>query len=356
MKVMKNSILLFAVLLLFVRSASTQDFHLSQFDATSHYFNPALTGIYFERNIMSTATNYRIYSDYRSQWRSLGIKPFSTYYLAYDMPYKLYGVGAYLIHNRNGAGGLNTISFMPSAAYKITNEVATPHNLSVGLQMGILYRSFDPNHFTYDNQFSIDDPSGFDQTIPSGENFDKTSLLKFDANMGVYYKYKKTEWKAHPWGGFAVYHLTMPSQSFTGIKKDTTGKRIDRMPMRYVLQGGADYKITEEISATPMILYMLQGKAHEFNIGAIGYYHLKETKYDILGGLNYRWKDAFIIQLGMKYEQHVITFSYDINTSYLNDYTNGRGAFEISVLLSGQKGKPLFNPKFGRGKTVNKTL
>lgn len=345
---MKTKIILtYAILHLTFHMAFAQDFHLSQYDATSHYFNPALTGIYFERNTMSKA-NYRIYSDYRSQWRSLGIKPFSTYYLAYDMPYKLYGIGAYLIHNRNGAGGLNTINFMPSAAYKITNEIATPHNLSVGAQIGIIYRSFDPNHFTYDAQFSTDDSSGFDQSIPSGENFDKTSLLKFDANMGVFYKYKKTEWKTNPWGGFAVYHVTRPNQSLTGNTKD-------KMPMRWVYEAGADYKISEEIRATPMILYMLQGKAHELNIGAIGFYHMKETKYDILAGLNYRWKDALILQAGMKYEEHVITFSYDINTSYLNNYTNGRGAFEFSILLSGFKGKPLLNPKF-RGKSVFKTL
>ena len=100
-------------LLLFVLAAriiSAQDFHLSQYDATPHYFNPALTGIYFGEKI-----DYRIYSDYRTQWRSLGVKPFSTYYLAYDMPFKgIDGVGGYLIHNRNGKGGLNTINFMPS--------------------------------------------------------------------------------------------------------------------------------------------------------------------------------------------------------------------------------------------------
>ncbi|MBI3501118.1 MAG: PorP/SprF family type IX secretion system membrane protein [Bacteroidetes bacterium] len=339
------SLLICICLLIFFRQKSVaQDFHLSQYDATPHYFNPALTGVYF-----GNAADYRIYSDYRSQWRSLGVKPFSTYYLAYDMPYKQYGLGGYLIHNRNGTGGFNTINFMPSAAYKITNELNSPHNLSVGMQLGIIYKSFDPNHFTYDNQFSTDNPTGFDQNISSGENFGKTSLLKLDANMGVFYKYKKEDWKVQPWAGYSVYHLTKPNQSLTGNVKDN-------IPMRWVYELGADYKITEEITAVPMILFMMQGKARELNIGALGFYHLKDTKYDLLGGLNYRNKDAIIIQLGGKYEQHVFTFSYDINTSYLNNYTNGRGAFEFSLILTGIKGKPLFNPKFGKGKTVNKTL
>ena len=332
------------LLVLLQLAASAQDFHLSQFDATPHYFNPALTGIYF-----GNEANYRIYSDYRSQWGALSSKPFSTYYLAYDMPYKQYGAGAYLVHNRNGTGGLNTLQFMPSVAYKITNEVNGPHNLSVGLQMGILYTSFDPNRFTYDNQYSPTDPTGFDQNISSGENFGNVSSVKFDANMGVFYKFKKTEWKAHPFVGFSLFHVAKPNQS-------VTGSTTDRIPIRYVLQGGADYTITPEIHVTPMLLYMYQGEAQEFSIGAVGFYHLKDTKYDILGGLNYRNRDAFIIQLGMKYEQHIITFSYDINTSYLNNYTNGRGAFEMSILLSGFKGKPLFNARFGRSKSISKSL
>jgi len=340
----KQKHLLLPLFLLMQLIAPAQDFHLSQFDAAPHYFNPALTGIYF-----GNPANYRVYSDYRSQWKSLGMKPFSTYYLAYDMPYQLYGLGGYLIHNRNGAGGLNTITLMPSAAYRISNEVSTPHNLSVGAQLGIIYRSFDPNHYTYDSQFSPDAPGGFDPNISSGENFIRTSSVRLDANMGVFYKYKRTEWKIHPWYGFAVYHITKPNQSLTGITKDRT-------PMRLVMELGGDYTITEEIRATPMILYMGQGKARELNIGALGFYHLKDTKYDVLLGFNLRMKDAFIIKAGMKYGEHIVTFSYDINTSYLNDYTNGRGAFELSIVLSGIKGQPLFNPKFKRGSSINKSI
>ena len=321
---------------------SAQDFHLSQYAAAPHYTNPALTGIYF-----GNEANYRIYSDYRNQWSALGVKPFSTFYLAYDMPCgkgtfaseKRFGIGGYLIQNRNGAGGLNTINFMPSASYKIVNKENSPHNLSVGAQMGIIYKSFDPNHFTYEKQYSPDAPTVFDQTISSGENFGKTSLLKLDASMGVFYKYKNADWKVHPMIGYAVYHVTRPNESFSGIVKD-------KLPMRWVYQLGADCKVSEAVTVTPMILYMLQAKANELNIGATGSYHLKDTKYDILGGLQYRNKDAVIIQAGMKFDQHFFTFSYDINTSYLNNYTGGKGSFEFSIILTGITGKPLFTPRF----------
>ncbi len=342
MKNIKTTLLL--SLLFAARVVLCQDFHLSQFDATPHYFNPALTGIYF-----GNKADYKIYSDYRTQWKSLGVKPFGTYYLAYDMPYKKYGLGGYLIHNRNGNGGFNTINLMPCFAYQITDGKNSPHNLSVGAQLGIIYKNFDPNHFTFDSQFSADAPGGFDPNISNGEIWWKTSLLKIDANMGVFYKYQKEDWKAHPWAGFSVYHMPRPNQSMTKLVKD-------KLPMRWVMEAGADYQINDNINLTPMLLYMMQAKAHEINIGAICFYHLKDTKYDIIGGVSCRIKDAIILQTGLKYEEHIFTLSYDINTSYLSNYTGGRGAFEFSISLTGFKGQPLFSPKFNRAKNLNKSL
>lgn len=312
-----------------------QDFHLSQIDAAPHYFNSGLTGMY-----LGEKGDYKIYADYRSQWRSFGIKPYSTFYMAYDMPFKKqFGLGGYLISNRNGAGGINSIQVMPSAAYRITKDADGEHQLSVGAQAGIIYRSFDPERYTYEKQFSPDSPTIFDQTIASGETFNKMSQVKFDAGMGVFYKYKKSDWKAHPFVGYSVYHLTRPNQTFTDIQKD-------KMPMRWVYQLGAHYKINEKVTVTPVILYMIQAKAQELNLGATGDYLLKDTKYTILYGLNYRSKDALILQAGMKYGPHIFMFSYDINVSSLNDYTNGKGAFEFSVKLTGIKGTSLFNPQF----------
>ena len=310
----------------------SQDFHVSQIDAAPHYFNPAVTGVFLEADV-----KYRIYSDYRTQWKSLGINPFATYYLAGDMPYKIsgkeIGVGAYLIHNRNGKGGLNTMQFMPSLAYNITQGKDGPHNLSVGLQMGIIYKSFDPNSFTFDNQYT--GASGYDKSLRSGENFSKTSLLRFDANMGVYYKYKNESWKAQPNIGFSVNHIPRPDQSLLGIEKD-------KLPLRWALQAGADWQVKDELKLTPMVFYMNQAKATELNIGALCFYKIKDKAYEVIGGLDYRVNDALVAQVGLKYGPHIFKFSTDINTSYLNNYTNGSGAFEFSLILNGIAGKSLF--------------
>lgn len=333
--VMKKIFLTLFILTTLLSGIKAQDFHLSQFNAAPHYYSPAKTGIYLDEK-----ADYRFYSDYRTQWRAFGIKPFSTFYLGYDMPFKKqFGIGGYLISNRNGAGGMNSIQFMPSGSYRITKDENGEHQLMVGAQMGILYNTFDPERYTFESQFSPDAPTVFDQSIYSGEYFNKISILKLDAAMGVFYNFKKADWKAHPFAGYSVYHLTRPNQSFTGVGKD-------KLPMRWVYEIGADYKINEDIMVKPAILYMLQAKAHDLNIGATGSYRLKESKYNILYGLNYRTSDAFIIQTGIKYNQHIIMFSYDINTSSLNDYTNSKGAFEFTLRLSGIKGKPIFSPRF----------
>ena len=322
------------LILLLQVAASAQDFHLSQPDAAPHYFNPAKTGMYFGEK-----ADYNIYSDYRSQWGAFGIKPYTTFYLGYDMPLKKqFGAGGYLISNNNGAGGMNTFQFMLSGAYRVTKDENGEHQLAVGAQMGILYKSFDPNRYTYEKQFNPDAASGFDQSINNGESFSKMSLLTFDAAMGVTYKYKKSGWKAHPFLGYSAYHLTQPNQSFTG-----SGNNY--LPIRWVIQMGADWKVNEQISVKPAILYMYMASANELNIGATGSYLIKDTQYSILGGLNYRNKDAFIIQLGMKYGPHIFMFNYDINTSSLNNYTGGRGAFEFSIMLRGIKGTPIFHPR-----------
>lgn len=329
-----------------------QDFHLSHYDAATLYMNPATTGMYeYEKG------DYKIASNYRSQWKSLGVKPYSTAYLAYDMPFnkwqKNFGLGGYLINNRSGVGHFNTLNFMASAAYNIINKSYHKHYLTTGLQLGIINKSFNPTTFTYDIQYSFA-AGGFDQTIPNGESFDKTNTLRFDANYGIYYKYIENGKKAHPFAGFSIQHLTRPNESFTSVKS--------RQPMRFNIQTGCDVQVDEKFKLAPRFLYMHQARANEINLGMLAYYRIKEKQkevgfgdaispaknegaVDAMLGLDYRHKDAVIIHAGIKIDRHIFRFSYDINTSYLNNFSGGRGAWEFSLILVGEKGKSLLPPR-----------
>jgi type IX secretion system PorP/SprF family membrane protein len=313
-------------------SVKAQDFHLAQYDAFPLYLNPALTGNYSGEDI-----DFRMNAVYRSQWRSLVKKPFTTYGISYDQPYKKFGIGAFVLNNRAGIAKFNTLNFQVSGSYSVTDQKRSPHLIHVGLQLGLFYKSFNPNNVLFESQY--DNSTGsLNPDIASGENFDRTSLVKFDANIGVFYKLKQRFKKYVPFAGFSIMHLSKPSESFSADK--------NRVPMRFVVNAGCDFRVNDKLKLTPTILYMNQAKASDFIIGAIGYYRVGDRS-DVIFGVNYRVKDALIFQVGIKQnEQHTFRISYDINTSYLHTYTGSRGAIEFSLVLTGKKGKQLFSSKF----------
>jgi len=318
-----------------------QDFHISQYDVGSLYLNPALTGMY-----NGEKGDYKIYADTRSQWRSLGVKPFFTTYIAYDMPYKIkdknIGIGAYFINNRTGPGNFNTSEFMISGAYDILNRKAdSKHYLTTGLQLGIFYKSFNTGNLTYDIQYSpITSGGSFDQSVSSGETYSNLNILRFNANYGIFYKYIEKGQKWHPFVGVSLSHLNRANESFSGTS--------DRIPIKFLVNGGCDIKLNDKFDITPRFLYANQAKSNEINVGVLGYYKLSENNTKLLLGFDYRVKDAAIIHLGIKQETYFLRFSYDINGSYLNRYTKSRGAWEISLIFTGEKGKPFYKttPRF----------
>ena len=224
---------------------------------------------------------------------------------------------------------------MLSAAYDILNKADGKHYLTTGVQIGIIYTSFNPNNFSYDNQYSAA-TGGFDNNIPSGETFPATSTVRLDVNYGLYYKYIDKEKNVHPFAGFSIQHVNEPYVSLTELKA--------RMPMRFNFQGGCDFQVNEALKLSPRILYMSEASASEINVGILAYYKLKDP-YQLLGGIDYRLNDAFIIHAGIKEGRHTFRFSYDVNTSYLKTFSAGKGAWEFSLILTGEKGKPLFSTK-----------
>jgi type IX secretion system PorP/SprF family membrane protein len=327
-----------AFFLLIMQAMIGQDYHLSHYDVASLYLNPASTGMY-GRDL----GDYKIYADQRSQWRSVGVKPFLTSFIGYDQPLQIkernFGAGCFLVNNNGGIGSYNTFSFMGSMAYDILGGktksssagISTKdHLLSVGLQLGFFYRSTNPNALNYDVQYSVANNGGsFDQSLPSNEIYNRVNITRFDANYGIYYKYMKRGKKAYPFAGFSMNHLSRPNESFTDAEA--------RMPIRFVGYAGADVKLNEKFLIAPRFLFMNQAKASEFTPGFLLYYHVNDKDINIVFGGDYRWKDAVIVSLGLKNEYYAFRFSYDFNTSYLKNYTNGRGAYELSIIYAGQR-------------------
>ncbi|MDP1803468.1 MAG: PorP/SprF family type IX secretion system membrane protein [Bacteroidota bacterium] len=315
-----------------------QDYHVSQYDVATLYLNAGTTGMYGHET-----GDYKVYLDQRSQWRSIGIKPFLTSYIAYDKPHTIrnrnVGFGAFIINNNGGLGNYNTFTFMGSAAYDILGKADTKstqkHILSVGIQMGLFYRSTNPDKLNYDVQYSLANNGGaFDQSISSNEIYNRVNITRFDANYGLYYKYIERGEKVHPYAGFSMSHLTKPNESLVGGKT--------QMPIKFIGYGGCEIKIDDKMDIIPRIFYANQAKANEFTGGLLFYYRINENNVKIMAGFDYRLKDAYNISLGLKHPSYALRFSYDINASYLKNYTNGRGALEVSLIYVGEKGKSFF--------------
>ncbi len=315
-----------AVFLALPKQCGAQDFHLSQYDVLPLYYNPATTGMY----PAGEKRDYRFCGSYRSQWQKLSGKPYSSVGVAYDMPMKKYGVGLLVMDHIAGSSNFATLQFLASGAYRITSRTSKNHFLSTGFQIGFFQKRFSTGDLLFENQYTETD--GLDPNIPNGENSTDLSILRLDANMGMYYRYLSPNKKWAPSVGFSVYHFNTPNESFTG--------QVSRLPMRFNGIFSCDIRLGEECMITPSALMMYQGQATEMNLGMMVGYRIGDSEYSLLGGSAWRKNDACVLHFGLKQGANTFRISYDIITSPLKNAGGGRGGFEMGVIYAGLlKGK-----------------
>jgi type IX secretion system PorP/SprF family membrane protein len=305
---------------------------MSQYDMLPLYYNPAETGVYFGKD----DTKYRFNGTYRSQWQKLQGKPYSSIGVGYDMALKKrYGVGLLMMDHIAGTSNFATYQLLLSGAYRITSEESKKHFLSVGLQMGIFQKRFAYSYLLFENQYTTTD--GLDPNLSNGENLPDLSIVRFDANIGIHYKFIDPNRRFDPSAGFSIYHLTTPNESFTGQK--------NRLPMRFNGILNCEIHANDYVTITPNALFMYQRGATELNAGVLVGYAVQDSPYELLGGASYRLRDAMVFHLGMKQGPNVFRISYDIVTSPLKKYGGSRGGFEMGVIYSGglKSGKKVRN-------------
>jgi type IX secretion system PorP/SprF family membrane protein len=316
-------------------NAMSQNFHMSQYDNMLQQVNPAYIGYGIGRN-----EDYRAALAHRNQWSMITSRPYRSFLFSYDQKIdEKFSAGGYFISNNSGLDNINSFNLMLGGSYNIIQDRTGEHNLKAGLQLGIFHRSVNYNSFIFDSQYN-ENTGGFDGAIASGELFERNNFTRLDAGIGMYYEMNKKREMFNPFGGLSIRHISFPNESMSLDKF--------RLPIHYIVHGGTNILINKEWSVAPNVLFMYQKKAYEFNFGAMANYRISETDYNVLFGLNHRFRDAVILHAGFKYKSSVIRFSYDINTSYLKNYTNSRGAFEFSISYIGsfRETARLFKPSF----------
>ena len=304
-----------------------QDFHFSQWWNSPLTTNPANTGFIPD-------ADYRIGANYRNQWSSVMSVPYKTMSVWGDaqvfrdrIESGWMGLGGVILRDAAGSGGLTSTKIYFSAAYHQMLGVA--HLLSAGFNVGWANKRINQANLKFPDQF---DGRFFDSNLPTSVVLDNPSVNYFDVQVGLNYAYFPTE-NLYVNGGISAWHLNRPRESF--FSTDISGYD-SRIQPRYNAFLNVSYKLSDMVIINPMAYYSQQAKSNELVGGATIQYNLSgDGESQLYGGLVYRAGDAFIPMVGFEWKNIKLMFTYDVTTSSLKNYNNGRGAWEFALLRHG---------------------
>jgi type IX secretion system PorP/SprF family membrane protein len=300
-----------------------QDIHFSQYNAAPLALNPALTGV--------NSCDWRAGLTYRNQWASV-TTPYVTYEAFFDAPVvKNIGgaskltAGLLLFNDVSGDGNLSNLSAMASTAFVLGLGGRDNHNLSLGLQGGLMQKSLQFDELKWPGQWDGDE---FNTDLPTGENLGD-NISKFNMSLGLAYHNEVSKSFNITLGG-AMFNLISPNESFLGDEENKLGSRIVAHAKAGITFGG-------QFGVIPSVLFQTQSGAKEIIVGSDFGYYLNNANFPatfFLGGA-YRLDDAVIASVGMDYKNFRFGASYDINTSTLKEASAGKGGFELSLVYTG---------------------
>ena len=318
------SYILFVMLLLLVEknSSAQVDPHFSQYYAYPLYLNLAFTGV--------MDGDYRATAIYKNQWLSIG-KPYSTSGLSLDMTtFSGLNIGVNIFQQTAGDGGYHYTQGSFSVAYQGLHFDADGFQRVIfGLQIGFINRKFDPSKLRFGDQWTPN--MRIDPILSTAEIFSQISASAVDAAAGIAYEDDRPDKRINVYGGFSMNHLTQPIDPFL-----VSGNK-SKLPYRYTWYGGAKIKLQEGVSVTPHFIYMRQGNAEERTVGFFIQKPTVREDVDLLGGVSYRYKDAFIPYAGVKFKKVQAGLSYDANSSSLGRSVFFTNSFELSITIIGKR-------------------
>jgi type IX secretion system PorP/SprF family membrane protein len=311
-------------------SAQAQDIHFSQFYETSILRNPSLTGIF--------TGDYKVGAIYKNQWSSIS-KPYQTGLINAELRIPVNNVNDFVsvgllgYYDRAGSINMQTISAYPAVSYSKSLEDGHNSYLSVGFTGGYTQRNYDPTKATLNNQFVN---GSYSPDNPTGENFNNPKYSYWDLGAGITFSSTSGDGeeanRLNYVVGVAGYHFTQPNTSFA----DNSDSRLD---MRWNVNAAVSKELNETFSFQIHANYMRQGDYNETIAGGLIGWNKKDASGDVrfvlFGGVFYRFKDAFIPTIKLRYKDVAFNFSYDVNTSRLRAATNLQGGYEISVIKTG---------------------
>lgn len=336
-------IIVFTILCSPLLSMAQADIHFSQFYETSILRNPALTGVF--------ADDYKVGVYYRNQWSSI-THPYETKLVSAEgrvpiseMSDDFFSFGVLGFMDKAGSVDQKITGIYPAVNYNKSMNVDHNSYLSVGFTGGNLQYSFDPAKATFNNQFQ---GGRFDPNLPSLENLPAAKMTFWDLGAGINYNASTGINNNMTYViGVSAYHFTQPKFSYYQVEGITQNMRMNA-------NAAASFNINPDIQAQIQTNVAVQGSYKEIMLGGLVSWtkQLAERKAFILtGGAFYRYRDAVIPVVRVKYNSMALGVSYDVNVSTLKDASKMQGGFEMTLFISGDftdKGmaKKMVCPKF----------
>jgi len=315
----------FLTVYLSAQTSEAQDLHFSQYFNAPLLTNPANTG--FEPD-----ADWRAGLNYRDQWAGILNNPYKTMSAwadaqVFDDRFETgwMGIGTVILKDVAGSGNLSSTKVYGSVAYH--QLMGYRSLLSGGFGIGAVNKRIDVSKLTFDNQWN---GKFFDVTIPNNEPFSKTSVWYFDLNAGLNYSIFPSD-NTYLNAGFSVDHINMPEESF--FSNNIADTKVD--PRFNAFLNGS-FKVNDQWIINPNVYFSSMSKATEIVAGMNAHYNLSgDGTLQLIGGLYYRAKDAFIPLVGCTVSGISITVNYDATNSSLGSYSQTRGAYELSLTKAG---------------------
>lgn len=309
-----------------VNTVFSQDLHFSQFFNSPLTTNAANTGFIPDGD-------YRLGVNYRTQWSSVMAIPYKTMSAFGDVQVMRnsdetgwMGLGGVILHDVAGSGNLTSTKIYGSIAYHQT--IGYGSLISAGFNVGWANKQINVSNLKFPDQF---DGKFFDNKLPTSVSLDYNNINYLDVQAGLNYAYFPNS-KVYVNAGFSAHHVNRPRESFF----DNSQGIDNRVPVRYIGFLNGSFMVNDQWILNPNAYYTRQVNSSELVMGMNARYNLSgDGESELIGGVYYRHKDAFIPLVGLALKSYAFTFTYDATISSLKNFNNTRGAYEISIVKQG---------------------
>ena len=282
-------------------SFAQQDPQFTQFMHSKLIYNPGYAGT-------SDAICANVL--YRQQWVNFPGAP-KTALVSFDMPLGNLPMGIGLNVMSDQIGFDKSLFARLALSYKKTNFLGSPGTLGIGVDGGILQKSFNGAWITPDPGADNSIPGYNNGGAPGTTSNANLNKMSYDLGFGVYYGIANKMYV-----GLSSTHLTAQDIAVnTNIKYS--------LARHYYLVGGYTFDLTPVHALTPNVKVKSDGASTQLDINLT--YMFDKTFWV---GVSYRMQDAIAPMLGYKFSKGSLSglkagYSYDLTTSKIKGYSSG---------------------------------